>query len=70
MNWTYYMCLYLGRIGNFKEALNLIMRQLGDIEQAINFCKEHHDMELWEDLINHSLTRAGKQEIFVPFKFF
>lgn len=48
----------LGRIGNFKEALNLIMRQLGDIEQAINFCKEHHDMELWEDLINHSLTRA------------
>ncbi|KAK3916032.1 Vacuolar protein sorting-associated protein 41-like protein [Frankliniella fusca] len=46
------MVYLLGRIGNFKEALNLIMRELGDIEQAINFCKEHHDIELWEDLIN------------------
>lgn len=48
----------LGRIGNFKEALNLIIKELGDIEQAINFCKEHHDMELWEDLISYSLPRA------------
>ena len=48
----------LGRIGNFREALNLITKQLGDIEHAINFCKEHHDMELWEDLISYSLSRA------------
>ncbi|XP_026285245.1 vacuolar protein sorting-associated protein 41 homolog [Frankliniella occidentalis] len=48
----------LGRIGNFKEALNLIMKELGDIDQAINFCKEHHDIELWEDLISYSLSKA------------
>lgn len=49
------MVYLLGRIGNTKEALDLIIKELKDIEQAINFCKEHDDEELWEDLINHSL---------------
>lgn len=49
----------VGRIGSTKEALALITHKLGDIEHAINFCKEHDDTELWEDLINCSLKRPG-----------
>jgi hypothetical protein len=52
-----------GRIGNTKEALVLITQELSDIEQAIAFCKEHDDMELWEDLIQYSLNKPGKQFI-------
>lgn len=51
------MVYLLGRIGNTKQALNLIIQKLGDIEQAIMFCKEHDDADLWEDLINCSLSR-------------
>ncbi|KAJ9598465.1 hypothetical protein L9F63_010861, partial [Diploptera punctata] len=51
------MVYLLGRIGNTKEALVLITQELNDIEQAINFCKEHDDMELWEDLIQYSLNK-------------
>ena len=29
----------LARIGNTKAALNLIIRELADIEYAVNFCK-------------------------------
>lgn len=50
------MVYLLGRIGNTQEALNLIMK-VGDIEKAIEFCKEHDDQDLWEDLINYSLTK-------------
>lgn len=55
--------MFAGRIGNTKEALVLITGELGDIEQAIAFCKEHDDMELWEDLIQYSLNKPGKQFI-------
>lgn len=51
------MVYLLGRIGNTKEALVLITQELSDIEQAIAFCKEHDDMELWEDLIQYSLNK-------------
>ncbi|XP_049953703.1 vacuolar protein sorting-associated protein 41 homolog isoform X1 [Schistocerca serialis cubense] len=47
----------LGRIGRPKQALNIIMQQLNDIDRAINFCKEHNDNELWEDLIQYSLEK-------------
>ena len=48
----------LGRMGNNKEALSLIMDQLNDISKAIEFAKEENDEELWEDLITASLGRA------------
>jgi hypothetical protein len=51
--------VFAGRIGNTKEALVLITQELCDIEQAIAFCKEHDDMELWEDLIRYSLNKPG-----------
>lgn len=52
-------CFLIGRIGNTKEALALITDKLKDIDQAIDFCKEHDDLELWEDLINYSLDKPG-----------
>lgn len=46
-------------MGNTKEALRLIIYVLDDIYQAIDFCKEHDDTELWEDLINFSLDKPS-----------
>ncbi|CAH2106843.1 unnamed protein product [Euphydryas editha] len=53
------MVFLLGRIGNTKEALQIIIEKLNDINQAINFCQEHNDKELWTDLIMHTV---GKPE--------
>ena len=47
-------------MGNANEALKLITNQLGDVNQAIDFCKEQNDPELWEDLINHSIDKPCK----------
>ncbi|XP_076360932.1 vacuolar protein sorting-associated protein light isoform X2 [Tachypleus tridentatus] len=44
----------LGRMGNTRDALCLITEKLGDIKQAITFCKEHDDVDLWKDLIRYS----------------
>ncbi|XP_052801970.1 vacuolar protein sorting-associated protein 41 homolog isoform X2 [Mya arenaria] len=49
----------LGRMGNIKQALQLITDELRDVDQAIEFCKEHNDQELWEDLIQHSLNKPN-----------
>uniref|UniRef100_T1JD77 Vps41 beta-propeller domain-containing protein n=1 Tax=Strigamia maritima TaxID=126957 RepID=T1JD77_STRMM len=47
----------LGRIGNSKQALQLITDKLNDINGAIEFCKEYDDRELWDDLISYSLDK-------------
>ena len=47
----------LGRMGNTRSALELIMTELVDVEQAVDFCKEHDDAELWDDLIKYSLDK-------------
>lgn len=51
-----YLCITPGRMGNIKQALQLIT----DVDQAIDFCKEHNDYELWEDLIKYSLDKPSK----------
>jgi len=51
------MVYLLGRMGNTKDALNLVMSQLCDIEQAIEFCRDQNDADLWHDLIGLSLDR-------------
>lgn len=53
------MVFLLGRIGNTNEALQIIIEKLNDINQAINFCQDHNDKELWTDLIMHTV---GKPE--------
>ena len=49
-----------GRMGNTKQALQLITNELGDVNQAIEFCKEHNERELWEDLITYSIDKPSQ----------
>ncbi|KAL3270997.1 hypothetical protein HHI36_021499 [Cryptolaemus montrouzieri] len=51
------MVYLLGIIGDTKEALELIINELKDMQHAITFCQEHDDQELWNDLINHSVNK-------------
>ncbi|MCO5553723.1 hypothetical protein L7F22_007249 [Adiantum nelumboides] len=46
----------LGRMGNSREALSLIIKQLKDMEEAVEFVAAQHDDDLWEELINQSLS--------------
>ncbi|KAL8579065.1 hypothetical protein ACOMHN_036004 [Nucella lapillus] len=49
----------LGRMGNVIQALKMIMAGLGDVNHAIEFCKEQNDEELWENLISYSMGRPN-----------
>ncbi|KAG6458325.1 hypothetical protein O3G_MSEX010800 [Manduca sexta] len=51
------MVFLLARIGNTSDALQIIIEQLNDINQAINFCQEQNDKELWTDLIKHAVDK-------------
>ncbi|XP_030754784.1 vacuolar protein sorting-associated protein 41 homolog [Sitophilus oryzae] len=51
------MVYLLDRRGNLKEALDLIMNQLKDMQYAISFCREHDDQDLWNDLINYCINK-------------
>ena len=46
----------LGRMGDSKKAMKLIIEKLDDVQQAIDFAHAQADPDLWEDLISHSLT--------------
>ncbi|CAI9778370.1 unnamed protein product [Fraxinus pennsylvanica] len=47
----------LGRMGNSKQALSVIINKLGDIEEAIEFVSMQHDDDLWEELIKQCLNK-------------
>lgn len=53
------MVFLLGRMGNNKKALTLIIERMGDVQRAIEFAKEQGDDDLWEDLLRYSETRPG-----------
>ncbi|KAH7884097.1 hypothetical protein F5I97DRAFT_1814387 [Phlebopus sp. FC_14] len=53
------MVFLLGRMGNNKKALTLIIERIGDVQQAIEFAKEQNDDDLWEDLLKYSETRPA-----------
>ncbi|KAF9449029.1 vacuolar protein sorting-associated protein 41 [Macrolepiota fuliginosa MF-IS2] len=53
------MVFLLGRMGNNKKALNLIIERMGDVQLAIQFAKEQSDDDLWEDLLKYSETRPA-----------
>jgi len=44
-------------MGNVKQALELITTRLKDVNQAIEFCKEQNEPELWDDLISYSINK-------------
>ncbi|KAI0303893.1 hypothetical protein BC826DRAFT_980228 [Russula brevipes] len=52
------MVFLLGRMGDNKKALYLIIDRLGTlIGYAIDFAKDQNDDDLWEDLLKYSETR-------------
>lgn len=50
------MTFTLSRMGNHREALDLILTQIGSVEQAIEFVQQN-DENLWDYLIDLSLQR-------------
>ncbi|OMH79514.1 Vacuolar protein sorting-associated protein 41-like protein [Zancudomyces culisetae] len=54
VNETIYL---LGRMGDFRKALALILFELGDINQAISFATEQKDQDLWNDLVRFSASK-------------
>lgn len=50
------MVYLLDRMGNSTEALTIIMHKL-EVSTAIDFCREHNDLELWEYLVNESVDK-------------
>ncbi|GAA5979343.1 hypothetical protein JCM10908_002888 [Rhodotorula pacifica] len=51
------MVFLLGRMGDNKRALTLIIERLGDVQRAIDFAKEQNDTDLWEDLLKYCETK-------------
>ncbi|KAI9281912.1 hypothetical protein BY458DRAFT_468772 [Sporodiniella umbellata] len=51
------MVYLLGRMGDNKKALMLIIKRLDDVQRAIDFAKEQKDYELWEDLLAYSMDK-------------
>ncbi|KAK9689968.1 hypothetical protein RND81_09G094900 [Saponaria officinalis] len=47
----------LGRMGNMKQALAVIINDLGDMEEAIEFASLQNDDDVWEELIKQSTQR-------------
>lgn len=47
----------LGRIGQNKKALKLIVEELEDPEKAINFAKRQNDQETWSTVLDYSFSR-------------
>jgi len=45
------------RMGNHREALSLILTEMKNIEEAIRFVQSQKDDELWELLVDHSVSR-------------
>ncbi|KAJ3190235.1 Vacuolar protein sorting-associated protein 41 [Gaertneriomyces sp. JEL0708] len=53
------MVFLLGKMGDNRTALNLIISRLGDVKRAIEFAKEQNDDELWEDLLKYSMDKPS-----------
>ena len=50
----------LSATGQTKRALHLIIDELGDVKEAIDFAKEIDDDSLWDDLLDFSMNDPGK----------
>jgi vacuolar protein sorting-associated protein 41 len=51
------MVFILGRMGNTKQALKLIIQKLQKVGVAVEFVEQQKDEELWEFLITECLGR-------------
>ena len=48
----------LNRMGNFSEALQVILIKLKDVEKAVKFVEQQSDKSLWNNLIDRTLYDA------------
>uniref|UniRef100_A0A0L8FIC4 Vacuolar protein sorting-associated protein 41 homolog n=1 Tax=Octopus bimaculoides TaxID=37653 RepID=A0A0L8FIC4_OCTBM len=53
----------LNKMGDTKGALHVIMELQNNVQKAIDFCKEHNDKELWDDLITFSINKPGNYPV-------
>ncbi|QGA13154.1 hypothetical protein EYB26_000801 [Talaromyces marneffei] len=58
-HYTSELIYLLSKTGQTKRALNLILSDLNDVSQAINFAKSQDDPDLWEDLLNYSMDKPA-----------
>lgn len=56
-HYTSELIYLLSKTGQTKRALNLILSDLHDVSQAINFAKSQDDPDLWEDLLSYSMDK-------------
>jgi hypothetical protein len=49
----------LSKTGQMKKALFLIINELNDVSKAISFAKEQDDKDLWDDLLEYSMSRPS-----------
>lgn len=55
-----HICDVAGKMGNHRQALQLIVTQLQEVKYAIDFCKEHNYESLWAELITYSLEKPSE----------
>ncbi|KAI8920586.1 hypothetical protein BC831DRAFT_515430 [Entophlyctis helioformis] len=51
------MVYLLGKMGNSRRALMLIIERLGDVERAIQFTKEQADDDLWDEFLKYAMDK-------------
>lgn len=49
----------LSKTGQMKKALFLVINDLRDVSRAISFAKEQDDPDLWDDLLEYSMSRPN-----------
>lgn len=47
----------LGRMGNSREAVRLLLHELGDVPQALELAETRGEEDLWEELLSHCFAR-------------
>lgn len=57
------MAYLLGRMGDNKEKLNLVVNRLMDIHQAIEICRSQNESYLWHYLVDLSIDKPKFLEI-------
>ncbi|KAL9110375.1 MAG: hypothetical protein Q9227_005106 [Pyrenula ochraceoflavens] len=56
-HYTSELVFLLSKTGEMKKALFLIIDDLNDVSRAISFAKEQDDPDLWDDLLEYSMSR-------------
>ena len=56
-HYTSELVYLLAKTGQMKKALFLIIDKLKDVVQAISFAKQQDDPDLWDDLLDYSMSK-------------